>query len=273
MNENYAGQIAINDEIDNYMFTLDNSGGFDLLYTAENIEAVNLKIYDDRGQEIWSQNPWWNSTSKQISFTKHVELTSGTYYFSVSKYSGYGTYEFNLATEETQNDEENDDDYYDYDNSLSENDDYYDDNDTLEENDDYYNNDDGMQENTIKVRTSDLSIYINGSKVYFPDARPFLDSADRTQVPVRFISEALGYDVGWRESIERVSIFSPTLLITIYIGDDYITVRNYDSDYGDYNYDSEEFIQMDTTAITKDDRTYVPLRYIAEALGYTVEWE
>ncbi len=98
LNRSYTGQLAENDDIDNYSFTLNNSGGFELYFTAENIEAANLKIYDEDGQEIWSDRPWWNDTSKQISFSKDIELTSGTYYFSVSKYSRCGTYEFKLIT-------------------------------------------------------------------------------------------------------------------------------------------------------------------------------
>ena len=100
VNETYIGQIAVNDETDNYSFTLENSGGFELSYSAENIEAVNLKIYDEDGQEIWSERPWWNSTSKQISFSQDVELTSGAYYFAVSRYNGNGTYDFELSFEE-----------------------------------------------------------------------------------------------------------------------------------------------------------------------------
>ena len=29
---------------------------------------------------------------------------------------------------------------------------------------------------------------------------------------------------------------------------------------------------MDTTAIIKDDRTFIPVRFVAEALGLEVEW-
>ena len=100
VDETYIGQLTVNDTIDNYVFTLENSGGFDLSFTAENIESVYLKIYDENGQEIWSKNPWWNSTSEQISFSEYLAFTSGTYYFSVSKYSKYGTYEFELLFED-----------------------------------------------------------------------------------------------------------------------------------------------------------------------------
>ncbi|MCI5892096.1 MAG: copper amine oxidase N-terminal domain-containing protein [Clostridiales bacterium] len=43
----------------------------------------------------------------------------------------------------------------------------------------------------------------------------------------------------------------------------------FDSDIMTVN---DKSIQMDTSAIIKDDRTYIPVRFVAEALGLTVEW-
>ena len=246
VDESYVGQIAINDETDIYKFTLNNSGGLALSLNAENMRRLNMKFYDNDGQEIWNNTPYWNDTSKRISFSENVTLTDGTYYFSVSKYDGYGTYEFSLNTENSVQTQEKPD----------------------RPKDELINGDDKSQENTIKVRTSDLSIFINGEKVNFPDARPFIDSADRTQVPVRFVTEKMGYEVNWHEREEIVEIYTlgvfPSTELYIKINENYITLY-YD---GDGN-----IIYMDTISQIVDDRTYIPLRYVAEALGYTVEWE
>jgi len=43
------------------------------------------------------------------------------------------------------------------------------------------------------------------------------------------------------------------------LGSDVLTVNN-------------KLSQMDTTAIIKDDRTFIPVRFVAEALGLEVEW-
>jgi len=40
---------------------------------------------------------------------------------------------------------------------------------------------------------------VNGTKINFPDAEPFIDENSRTQVPIRFVGEALGADVSWTE--------------------------------------------------------------------------
>lgn len=98
----YAGQIAENDNVDYYAFTLDSSGELDLDFSAENMRQARLAIYDEKGQEVWSEKPRWNETSKQISFIENTQLVSGTYYFEVSKdydnyYATHGTYEFELS--------------------------------------------------------------------------------------------------------------------------------------------------------------------------------
>jgi len=92
----YWGQLALNDELDNYMFTLDEAGYIALSYKAQNIDTVRLKLYNEDGQEIWGESASWNSTSKQISYKSDIELTAGTYYFGVARYYGYGDYEIGI---------------------------------------------------------------------------------------------------------------------------------------------------------------------------------
>ncbi|GAE90976.1 copper amine oxidase-like protein [Acetivibrio straminisolvens JCM 21531] len=42
-----------------------------------------------------------------------------------------------------------------------------------------------------------IRVVVNGTKINFPDAEPFIDENSRTQVPIRFVGEALGADVSW----------------------------------------------------------------------------
>lgn len=143
---------------------------------------------------------------------------------------------------------------------------------------------------TITVDCVDLSIKVNGKKVNFTDAYPFIDDAGRTQVPVRFIAEELGYDVQWHEkSMDyrngAVSIGSDILTtkyngktaymtLWLFIGSTDLTISYEDGPTtSNRHYLGREDIYMDTTATIKNGRTYIPLRYIAEALGYTVEWK
>jgi len=105
-----------------------------------------------------------------------------------------------------------------------------------------------------------LRVVINGTKLEFPDAQPFIDANGRTQTPARFIGEALGANVTW-DGVQKKAVFeSDGNTLVLYIGK-----REYDVN------DTKK--QMDTEALLIDGRTFVPARYVAEALGATVEWD
>ena len=105
-----------------------------------------------------------------------------------------------------------------------------------------------------------LRVVVNGSKITFPDAQPFIDSNSRTQIPVSFIAKELGASVTWSAK-EKKAVFSKgSNKMTIYIGK-----KEYDL--------NGKKMQMDTAAILKDNRTFVPVKYVAEAFNATVTWE
>lgn len=117
-------------------------------------------------------------------------------------------------------------------------------------------------ENTLIVIDTDgvLTLAVNGEIVQFPDVQPFIDMNSRTQIPVRAVAETFNCEVNWDGRISTAIINGNNKLITIAINSDIITVNGVDT-------------PMDTTATLKDDRTCVPIRYIAEALGLTVKYE
>ncbi|PQQ65640.1 hypothetical protein B9R14_01885 [Acetivibrio saccincola] len=105
-----------------------------------------------------------------------------------------------------------------------------------------------------------LRVVVNGNRVNFPDAEPFIDDNGRTQVPVRFVSEALGAEVSWEGSIKTVTISQRDKEIKIVIGKK------------DYTINGEKSL-MDTEALLKEDRTFVPIRFVSEGLGARVDWD
>lgn len=56
------------------------------------------------------------------------------------------------------------------------------------------------------AKSSSLRVEVDGGRIYFPDEQPYLDQAQRLQVPVRFVSEALGAKVGWDAATKTVTI-------------------------------------------------------------------
>ncbi|AUG57289.1 copper amine oxidase N-terminal domain-containing protein [Acetivibrio saccincola] len=104
-----------------------------------------------------------------------------------------------------------------------------------------------------------LRVVVNGSKINFPDAQPFIDENGRTQVPVRFVSEALGADVGWDGKTKTVTIEQGKNKISLVVGKSEYTVNG-------------KTMEMDTTVLLLEDRTFVPVRFVSEGLGANVEW-
>ena len=90
--------------------------------------------------------------------------------------------------------------------------------------------------------------------------REFIDENDRTLIPVRFVSEALGAEVEWNQENQEVTIIDDDTIINLSIGSNDIFING-------------EVEKMDTKAIIKDDRTFVPLRFVSEALDCNVTWD
>jgi hypothetical protein len=106
-----------------------------------------------------------------------------------------------------------------------------------------------------------IYIFVDGVKVGFPDQKPFVDENNRTLVPVRFVSEALGAKVGWTAKTQEVSVTDTGKSIRLWIGKDTYTLNGASK-------------KMDTRAVlTASGRTMVPFRFISEALGCEVNYE
>lgn len=84
---------------------------------------------------------------------------------------------------------------------------------------------------------------------------PYIDSSDRIQVPIRAISEKLGATITWDQTTSTATINGA---IKVKIGSSSITTA-----YGS--------VAMDTMAVNKNGRIYVPVRFLASALGYDVD--
>ena len=92
----YNGSITETNEKDYYKFTLNSSGKVTLSASVA-MTDVSYGIYDDSGNELWVRSPSWNSTTELISTNEDIDLTKGTYYFSIGEhYNSTGNYSFKL---------------------------------------------------------------------------------------------------------------------------------------------------------------------------------
>lgn len=109
-----------------------------------------------------------------------------------------------------------------------------------------------------------VNVKVNGRAVDFPDAKPFI-ADNRTHVPTRFIAEHLGAKVEWENNSRTVTILKDPDLMTkriikYTIGERRIYVNN-----GEKSIDTGTFIESN--------RSYAPVRIVAETLGAIVKWE
>ncbi len=127
--------------------------------------------------------------------------------------------------------------------------------------------------NTATAPSSDpnaINITVNGKYIQYTDAAPFIDKNNRTLCPLRVVGDALGMDVEW-ENENRQAIFTRDSLKVVFT----IDSNNYRvmKEDASGNFTVFENKTMDTEAIIKNSRTYAPVRYLAEAAGYKVDWD
>lgn len=105
--------------------------------------------------------------------------------------------------------------------------------------------------------TDKITVIVNGETVKF-DIEPYIEN-NRTMVPIRFISEALGAKVDWNDTYKLVTITFNDIKIEQKIGKTVAIVN-------------DQEVTFDVPAIINSGRTMVPVRFVSEALGANVEW-
>ncbi len=110
----------------------------------------------------------------------------------------------------------------------------------------------------ITLVINDLYINVFG-KTFKNDVAPIIAEGNRTMLPIRAIAENLGADVDWDPATQKVTITTEDTVIEIFIGK---TVA----------YINGEAVQLDTAAFIDNNRTYLQVRFVSEALNADVNW-
>ena len=110
----------------------------------------------------------------------------------------------------------------------------------------------------VPASAKDIIVSLDGYPL--PLAAPAVIQNDRVLVPMRSIMESLGYTVIWHSDTHTVeaSKENTQLFLTI---DEPIAIVN------------QESVVLDAAATLSESTTMVPLRFVAEYSGATVEWE
>ena len=112
---------------------------------------------------------------------------------------------------------------------------------------------------TVQVEAAEtIKITVDG-QVAQSDVSAYIDANNRTMVPVRFVSETLGFYVSWEKEKKLVRVSQPGTIVELYIDQQTAYVNG-------------EEQRLDTAAVLKGGRTMVPLRFLAETFGLEVFW-
>ncbi len=106
---------------------------------------------------------------------------------------------------------------------------------------------------------TEIAVSLNGAFMQFTDVQPTLMN-DRTMVPFRTIFEALGCEVSWDEQAQTAIGERNEDIIKLPLDNQLAKVNGY-------------AVYLDQPAVIQNDRTLVPLRFVAETLGAKVEWD
>lgn len=113
---------------------------------------------------------------------------------------------------------------------------------------------------TIVLKVGSKDAFVDGEKKML-DVAPYVDpNSNRTLVPLRFISEAFGATVVWDSLASSATINLGSKNIVLQIGNKRALVNG-------------DFQELEQPPIIKDGRTMVPIRFISESFGATVNYD
>ncbi len=104
----------------------------------------------------------------------------------------------------------------------------------------------------------DIAIYIGGQKLSFDT--PPLNKEGRIFVPIRYIAEYFGGEVEWDPENQIVNVRNGSSFVSLQIGFKFAGVNG-------------AVKVLDVPPFIYSGRTYVPLRFVSEALGKEVRWD
>lgn len=99
---------------------------------------------------------------------------------------------------------------------------------------------------------------LNGEEIILDMGYPQIVN-NRTIVPVRFVSEVMGAEVLWEEATKKVTVNYNGKCVEFYVGNNA------------YYVDGNE-MSLDSPPVILNNRTYIPIRFLAEDIGFNVEY-
>lgn len=105
---------------------------------------------------------------------------------------------------------------------------------------------------------SQIDLYINDKKIDIPKdfGKAYIDN-NNTMVPLRFISESLGHELHWKKNSRSTIIDNK---IEVFPNSNKVNLLG-------------NMVEITSKVRVSQGRTYVPLRFISESLGHTIDYK
>ncbi len=122
---------------------------------------------------------------------------------------------------------------------------------------------------SITAFAANTEIFINGEKAGIAEGMgSIVEKQERTFVPVRFLLEHFKFQVSWQEKEQMVFGMGPAgEIFVMQVGSELLFYKDAQNNEKKVTMDVTPFLNM------SEGRTYIPIRFIAEAMGYDVGWD
>ena len=117
----------------------------------------------------------------------------------------------------------------------------------------------------VPAYADDFEVYPagdNGDYFMTMDITPFIENG-RTYLPVRFVAEPFGIRTSWNAATQTVTLDRGRTTARLVIGSKTITIGEGPA---------SSALLMDVAPILRNGRTFLPVRYVADAFGLTTTW-
>jgi len=111
----------------------------------------------------------------------------------------------------------------------------------------------------VYALAAEITVTLNGNPIQFSDTQPILEQG-RVLVPLRSIFEKMGAEVNWNGKLKQVEAKQNSKVICLPLN-------------GKYAFVNGVAYEIDVLPRLDGGRTFVPLRFLSQALGANVNWD
>lgn len=115
-----------------------------------------------------------------------------------------------------------------------------------------------------ETASKEPKLIYNNAEITGEGSAPFITDG-RTMLPFRYFLEAIDASVDYDDATRMVKATKDGITVSFSLDDTYLDISKSDAE--------PKRVVQDTANVIKDDRVYVPIRFMSEAFGLNVGWD